>query len=154
MRIFHTTVSCMALMIGAGVAVANPAHAQAAAEGSSETQSEEAAAASDIVVTGSRIARRDFQASSPIVTVDSSAVASTGRVTLEDSLNQLPQFSAGSGAYSSGINATGQASLNLRGLGASRNLVLLDGRRLQPANSQQVVATSTFCPATLSAISK
>lgn len=140
MRIFRTMVSGMALGAAAWAAAAVPLHAQeatSAADG--EASNDEVPAGGDIVVTGSRIARRDFQASSPIVTVDSSAVASTGRVTLEDSLNQLPQFSAGSGAYSSGINATGQATLNLRGLGASRNLVLLDGRRLQPANSQQVV---------------
>lgn len=117
-------------------ALAAPAHAQSTApdgDGPAEAEVQE------IVVTGSRIARRDFQAASPIVTLDSSAVASTGQVTLEDSLNQLPQFAAGSGAYSSGVAATGQANLNLRGLGASRNLVLLDGRRLQPASSQQVV---------------
>jgi len=133
MRIFHTAASCIALC----VAAAGPAWAQET--GAPQGDADGASTTDEIVVTGSRIARRDFQASSPIVTMDSSTVGSTGRVTLEDSLNQLPQFSAGSGAYSSGINSTGQATLNLRGLGASRNLILLDGRRLQPANSQQVV---------------
>lgn len=117
-------------------ALAAPAHAQSAPETDAPAAETEV---QEIVVTGSRIARRDFQAASPIVTMDSSTVASTGKVTLEDGLNQLPQFAAGSGAYSSGVAATGQANLNLRGLGSSRNLVLLDGRRLQPSNAQQVV---------------
>jgi outer membrane receptor protein involved in Fe transport len=98
----------------------------------------------DIVVTGSRIARRDFEAASPIVTLGADAVAATGAVTLESALNQLPQFSAGSTAFSNELNATGQATLNLRGLGPQRNLVLLDGRRLQPSNSSQVIDINTI----------
>lgn len=97
-----------------------------------------------IVVTGSRIARRDFSASSPIVTMGSDAVAATGSVTLEGALNQLPQFAPDSTAFSNNLNATGQATLNLRGLGAQRNLVLLDGRRLQPSNSSQVIDINTL----------
>lgn len=102
------------------------------------------AAPSEIVVTGSRIARRDFEAASPIVTLGADAVAATGQATLEGALNQLPQFSAGSTAFSNDLNATGQATLNLRGLGAQRNLVLLDGRRLQPSNSSQVIDINTI----------
>lgn len=94
-----------------------------------------ASGTSEIVVTGSRIARRDFSASSPIVTLGSDAVSATGSVTLESALNQLPQFTPDSTAFSNDLNARGQATLNLRGLGVQRNLVLLDGRRLQPSNS-------------------
>jgi outer membrane receptor protein involved in Fe transport len=102
------------------------------------------AGANEIVVTGSRIARRDFEAASPIVTLGADAVAATGQATLEGALNQLPQFSAGSTAFSNDLNATGQATLNLRGLGAQRNLVLLDGRHLQPSNSSQVIDINTI----------
>lgn len=98
----------------------------------------------DIVITGSRVARRDYQATSPIVTVSSEAIAATGNVTLEGALNQLPQFTPDSTAFSNGLNATGQATLNLRGLGAQRNLVLLDGRRLQPSSSTQVIDINTL----------
>ena len=101
-------------------------------------------AGADIVVTGSRVARRDYQSTSPIVTIGSDAIAATGNVTLEGALNQLPQFTPDATAFSNGLNATGQATLNLRGLGSQRNLVLLDGKRLQPSSSTQVVDINTL----------
>lgn len=100
--------------------------------------------AQDIIVTGSRIVRRSFEATSPIVSVDAEILASTGNVTLEGALNQLPQFAPGTTAFSNGLDDNGQATLNLRGLGAQRNLVLLDGRRLQPSSSTQVVDINTL----------
>ncbi|WP_062768539.1 TonB-dependent receptor domain-containing protein [Sphingopyxis terrae] len=111
---------------------------------SATDQAAEEAPAQEIVVTGSRISRRDFEAPSPIVTLGSDAVSSTGSVTLEGALNQLPQFTPDSTAFSNDLNSTGQATLNLRGLGAQRNLVLLDGRRLQPSNSSQVIDINTL----------
>ena len=88
-----------------------------------------------VVVTGSRIARRDFVATSPIVTQTSEALQQTGAITVEKSLQQLPQFAggAGEGSVSVGGGGGGRATLNLRSLGAVRNLVLLDGRRLPPS---------------------
>jgi outer membrane receptor protein involved in Fe transport len=129
------------LMVSASILsfAATPAMAQDSAGGTAAESG-----TSEIVVTGSRIARRDFEAASPIVTLGSDAVSATGSVTLEGALNQLPQFSAGSTAFSNELNATGQATLNLRGLGAQRNLVLLDGRRLQPSNSSQVIDINTI----------
>ncbi|MFC3444491.1 TonB-dependent receptor plug domain-containing protein [Sphingobium rhizovicinum] len=54
----------------------------------------------------------------------------SGQITLEDSLNQLPGFTPSGNAGTGGQGAGGRATLNLRGLGSNRNLVLLDGRRL------------------------
>jgi len=88
----------------------------------------------EITVTGSRIARKDYVASSPITTVSADAINATGAVTIEAALNQLPQFTIGANQTNAGFGGTGQASLNLRGLGPTRNLVLLDGRRLQPSD--------------------
>src|SRR5438094_10491083 len=48
----------------------------------------------DIVVTGSRIARRDYTSSSPISTVSSDFIAKSDSSTLETSLNQLPQIAS------------------------------------------------------------
>lgn len=89
----------------------------------------------EIVVTGSRIARRDYSANSPIVTVGTEALESTGAPTVETYLNQLPQFVGGATSSSNSPGNAGQANLNLRGLGSYRTLVLLDGRRLVPANA-------------------
>ncbi len=92
----------------------------------------------DIVVTGSRIARPDYVANSPIVSVGSAAIENTGRVTVESTLTQLPQFAGSFGAGNTGSTSTGlnggQAYASLRGLGSKRTLLLLDGRRIQPSN--------------------
>jgi outer membrane receptor protein involved in Fe transport len=107
----------------------------------------------EIVVTGSRIARRDFSAQSPIVTVDAESFNSRSNVGLEATLNQLPQFTvAGTQASTSPAStpfpqasaAPGAATINLRGLGLNRSLVLLDGRRVQPVNGQLVVDLNTI----------
>lgn len=88
--------------------------------------------------------RRDLVSSSPISTLSTAAITATGEVTLEKALGTLPQFGLGENSSQTGFGSTGQASLNLRGLGSFRNLVLLDGRRMQPSNSQQVVDINTI----------
>lgn len=105
-----------------------------------------------IVITGSRIARRDLVSDTPIVTVGADQLLSTGEATLERSLNQLPQFGLGENSTRTGFATTGQATLNLRSLGSERNLVLLDGRRLQPSNIQQVVDVNTLPLALLESV--
>ena len=97
----------------------------------------------EIVVTGSRIVRQDYVAESPIVTIGENLVKDSGIVSLDQSLNQLPQFTASSGSQTTSTTAaasrSGRANLNLRGLGISRTLVLLDGRRLTPSDAQGAV---------------
>ena len=89
----------------------------------------------EVVVTGSRIARRDFVATSPIVTQTQEALQQSGAVNIEKSLQQLPQFAGGQGEGSVNVGggSGGRATLNLRSLGDVRGLVLLDGRRLPPS---------------------
>ncbi|MFC4312891.1 TonB-dependent receptor domain-containing protein [Steroidobacter flavus] len=94
----------------------------------------------ELVVTGSRISRPDYSSSSPIVTFGEDAITQTGTVNIENALNQLPQFVQGQTQSTIGAVAlAGRASLNLRGLGEQRNLVLLDGRRLPLSNANAVV---------------
>jgi outer membrane receptor protein involved in Fe transport len=94
----------------------------------------------ELVVTGSRISRPDYSSSSPIVTFGEAAITQTGTVNIENALNQLPQFVQGQTQSTIGAVAlAGRASLNLRGLGEQRNLVLLDGRRLPLSNANAVV---------------
>ncbi len=104
----------------------------------------------EITVTGSRIVRRDNEASSPIVTVSSESLNQVSNLGIESALNQLPQFVPSQTQFSSGdiqslaYNTPGIATLNLRGLGANRNLVLIDGRRAQPANALLVIDINTI----------
>ena len=117
----------------------------------------------EVTVTGSRIARRDFESQSPIVTIDSEAFTNRANIGLESTLNQLPQFNT-AGAGSNYINsaaqtpfpaadaAPGAATVNLRGLGINRNLVLVDGRRAQPINATLVVDLNTIPAAAIARV--
>lgn len=89
------------------------------------------AAPQDIVVTGSRIARPDLQAAVPLAVVSAQAIRDTGATNIQDTLAQLPQVGQGISRTSSNFSNTGngQATINLRNLGSSRTLVLIDGRR-------------------------
>ena len=83
----------------------------------------------EIVVTGSRLPRRDFSAPSPIATIDAEALAASGQATLEESLSKMPQMAPDFGRTTNN-GSDGTATVNLRGLGPERTLVLLNGRRL------------------------
>ncbi|NHN37900.1 TonB-dependent receptor [Pseudomaricurvus alcaniphilus] len=89
----------------------------------------------EVMVTGSRIVRKDYASSSPVTTVDTDAIQASGSVELEGALNQMPQFGEGATGQTNAIGGGGGASLNLRSLGTNRNLVLLDGRRLPIASA-------------------
>jgi iron complex outermembrane receptor protein len=83
----------------------------------------------EVVVTGSRIAQPNLETTSPVTQVTSQDIAVQGVTRVEDLVNQLPQaFAAQNASVSNG--ATGTATVNLRGLGSPRTLVLIDGRRM------------------------
>jgi iron complex outermembrane receptor protein len=107
----------------------------------------------EITVTGTRIVRRDYEAQTPIVTIDSDAFNDRSNIGLEATLNQLPQFnvagtqsqlSDANSPFPSAVAAPGAATIDLRGLGLNRTLVLLDGRRVQPVNGLLVVDLNTI----------
>jgi outer membrane receptor protein involved in Fe transport len=120
--------------------------------------SDEETGAAEIVVTGSRIARRDFTAESPIATVNKEFLENAGPSTLEQSLNALPQFQATQGAQTTstaigGPTASGgRSNANLRGLGTARTLVLFDGRRLQPSDPLGGIDLNTISSALISSV--
>ena len=111
---------------------------------------QEETVAEEITVTGSRIRRQDFTANSPITTVDSATFENTSTVGIESILNRLPQFVPSvtqfttTDVQNTATNTIGASTVSLRGLGANRNLVLLDGRRAQPVNAALVVDTNTI----------
>lgn len=87
-----------------------------------------------IVVTGSRIGRPEVESTSPLVMTSDEEVTLSGFTRIEEVLNNLPQVEAAQTAFLSN-GATGTATLDLRGLGSSRTLVLVNGRRLQPGST-------------------
>ncbi|MGX7896408.1 TonB-dependent receptor domain-containing protein [Tsuneonella sp. HG222] len=112
-----------------------------------------------IIVTGSRIARRDYDSESPLVTVSQEMLENSASVSLDQSLTRMPQFVAGQNqATSAGdvqpnpTSSPGISTVNLRGLGANRTLVLLDGRRTQPANAALLIDINTIPKAALDGV--
>ncbi len=107
---------------------------------------DEDAALVEEVVIGTRIAREDFVAASPIVTANVQGMTRQGFTALDDFLRRLPQFRPGLGDFSntSSGGTIGQSTLNLRGLGPQRNLVLIDGRRLQSSSGNGAIDLNTI----------
>lgn len=85
----------------------------------------------DIVVTGSRIARPDLEASVPSTVVTAARIQETGAANIQDVLATLPSVGQNISRTSSNFSNTGNgiATVNLRNLGSSRTLVLINGRR-------------------------
>lgn len=90
-----------------------------------------------VTVTGTRIVRDGYEAPTPISVLGNEQLAKMATTNLADSVNRLPSLSGGRSSHNySGNVSSGTAginTLNLRGLGASRTLVLLDGKRMVPA---------------------
>ncbi len=83
----------------------------------------------EIVVTGSRIPQPNLSTTSPVTQITAEDLTTQGVTRVEDLVNQLPQaFAAQNSTVSNG--ATGTATVDLRGLGSERTLVLIDGRRM------------------------
>ena len=106
----------------------------------------------NVVVTGSRIGRADFDSPSPLVTIPELAFEQTGAASVERTLDLYPQFVPASGATSNEPSNDGQANVSLRGLGPSRTLVLLDGRRLVPADAFGAVDLNILPPALVESV--
>jgi outer membrane receptor protein involved in Fe transport len=113
----------------------------------------------EVTVTGSRIVRRDYSSPSPVVTVAGDAIQNSANVSIDQVLNKLPQVVPGANQFSSSgdVQATatsspGAATVNLRGLGTNRNLVLLDGRRAQAANASLTVDLNTLPAAAIDSV--
>lgn len=139
------------LAVLAGASVATPAVAQQA---STEPKPDEAAPAAesttstseDIVVTGSRIRRNEFTSTSPVQIITSEATTLEGLI---DPAEVLQTSTVANGSQQINNQFTGfvtdggpgAQTLSLRGLGANRTLILLNGRRLNPAGTRGAVSS-------------
>src|SRR6185437_3150883 len=126
---------------GAGIAlgcIASPAAAQnAAAAGNQKPQTLQT-----IVVTGSHIRRVDLETSNPVVAVTSQQIQASGKLTVGDVLQNLSVVAGGIASPSvNNGGGSGSTAIGLRGLGASRTLILIDGQRetisMSPPYAQQ-----------------
>lgn len=101
-----------------------------------------------IIITGSRIPRTDLTAVSPVTVIKDVEFRLQGATNAEEVLNQLPQVNPSQGEFVS-AGATGAATVDLRGLGSVRTLVLVNGRRLMPGDPRFPVADINNIPTSL-----
>ena len=120
----------------------------------------------EVQITGSRILRKELESNSPLVTISADILENRANLAVESALNELPQFvpsltgfsdinrqqqlgaatnqfNTNSIQFSAG-NTVGATNVSLRGLGANRNLVLMNGKRLVPVNASMGVDTSSI----------
>jgi outer membrane receptor protein involved in Fe transport len=103
-------------------------------------QAQQEAPVEEIVITGSRIAAPNMSSTSPVQVVSETEIRHLGKTDMVDILNTLPQVFQNSAVdFSNTSNSLstpgGLTTVNLRGLGPQRTLVLIDGRRLGTADA-------------------
>lgn len=150
-RLFRTA-SLTALTISG---LASPAFAQADQSQAGQPQPDQAAPApaeegEAIVVTGSRIPTPNLTGASPVTVINSAEIRLQGTTRTEDLINALPQAFANQGGNVAN-GASGTATVDLRGLGPSRTMVLINGRRLQAGDPKQAIPVPdiNFIPAAM-----
>ncbi len=96
----------------------------------------------EIIVTGSRIPKPNYDTIQPSTVLSSQAIEQRGFVNAADALNELPQFgvpgSSPVGGAQGGAFGTGQSFVNFLGLGSQRTLVLVNGRRFISSNTASI----------------
>ena len=118
-----STLLCGATLLGASLGI-----------GAQDVSRPEAGQLVEIVVTSTRIVRDGYEAPTPTTVISSEDIEKAAQVSLADYINQLPELGNSLSPTTNRNGATsGAAFINLRGLGTSRTLVLLDGRRVAPS---------------------
>jgi len=133
-----------------GALAATPAMAQAQGL---ESPAEEGAGAGDgrtIVVTGSRLGQSTFDTPSPVTVLGGEDLARRGITNVAEALTELPAFRDTTSPTTQGWGSfnVGARIVNLRGLGVTRNLVLVNGRRFAPTTREGSVDLN-FVPSIL-----
>jgi iron complex outermembrane recepter protein len=122
----RSSAAALALVMGMSATTAQAQDAAPTAEAAPAVDDAET-----IVVTGSRIARPELEASTPVQSVSAEALLQQGVLNVSDALNELPAFGIGSSRANSNFTSlAGVATVSLRNLGDDRTLVLQDGRRM------------------------
>lgn len=99
---------------------------------------------SEVVVTGSRIARTGLETPTPVTAVEKTELQDMNPRQLIEALSQLPQFFNNRRPQGNAPLFSGGSNLDLRGAGPARTLVLLNGRRVPSGNRYGAVDVSTL----------
>jgi outer membrane receptor protein involved in Fe transport len=118
-----STLLCGVTLLGVSIGI-----------GAQDVSRPEAGQLVEIVVTSTRIVRDGYEAPTPTTVISTEDIEKSAQVSLADYINQLPELGNSLAPTTNRNGATsGAAFINLRGLGTSRTLVLLDGRRVAPS---------------------
>ncbi|HSX54077.1 MAG TPA: TonB-dependent receptor [Sphingomonas sp.] len=139
-----------AALFGLAVTSFSPALAQDAPADSTQAEAPTTAQAeeddSTVVVTGSRLRRSPFNTPDPVTIIDPATAQAAGQFSTAEMLQSSP-VAAGSAQVTSAISSAfvtnggpGAETISLRGLGAERTLVLLNGRRAGPAGTRGAIS--------------
>jgi iron complex outermembrane receptor protein len=101
-----------------------------------------------VTVTGTRLKKRDYSTTSPVTTVGSQTFELTQTTSVEGLLNDLPQLVPGNTFTSNNSGGEDFATIDLRGLGPNRTLILVNGNRM-PASSTTGTTDISAIPAGL-----
>ncbi|MCL1066902.1 TonB-dependent receptor [Shewanella olleyana] len=96
---------------------------------------EESANVERIAVTGSRIQRQDMETASPVTVIDASSIKAEGYTSVDEILQSQPAMAGMAVGSTTNNGSDGVAQVDLRGMGSSRTLVLLNGRRMVNSGS-------------------
>ena len=108
--------------------VATLASGNAIAQEATDTE-QEAKTLDRVEVTGSRLKRADIEGAVPVIVIDRASIDASGDVSVADVLRDSTFGSFGNFKPQSGSSAQSLASIDLRGIGSGRTLVLIDGHR-------------------------
>ncbi|MFT6570792.1 MAG: outer membrane receptor for ferrienterochelin and colicin, partial [Sphingomonas echinoides] len=139
-------ITLVARLLSTTLAIITPTFAHAQTTPSDKTASADQPGAADapvdIVVTGSRIGRPELQQASSISVISSQEIALSGQINVENILKDLPQLVPSTTGASNNPGG-GVSTADLRGLGPTRTLVLVNGRRYISYDAKQIVDLNT-----------
>ena len=115
--------------LSAAVKIALAVNAGAVMGGMPLLAAAEADTIEEVVVTGSRIPRNDLNGPSPVSVYDSGAIARSGATSIGQFLREAPAIAGAGQTTAINNGGTGSQNISLRGLGSSRTLVVIKGRR-------------------------
>lgn len=139
---FETRDALDSLLAGTGL-VLRSFDGKVAVIGAEETQD-----ASVMVVTGSRIVRDGYEAPTPLTVLGEEEIARSAQVNIAEQISRLPALAGSNNPRNTASNISGGfmgiSALNLRNLGATRTLVLLDSQRLPAASLNGLVDANSI----------
>jgi outer membrane receptor protein involved in Fe transport len=150
----RSSSAALAIMFGSGAAMAQetpqatpPGDVASARSDQAKGQDKAAAPDSDIVVTGSRLGRSGYDAPTPVNVVGADRLDQLAISNVGDALNQIPSFRPITSPATNNFRVSGNIggrSLDLRGLGPTRTLTLVDGRRFVPSSDNGTVDVNSI----------